>query len=894
MQLAGFSTMMYNNWLLLSQKAIRPLKMSHWDTTFTDPDFQKKYVKTPPLNKPYSFIFNTEVYLPSFMVNLGNKSAFALNARVRTYTNIDGIEPHLARLIYEGFEYPPHWNQEVVNETPIQVQSTTWAEYGLTYSRVVMDKEKHFLKAGATLKLLQGLQSFYIYIDDFHYKFINQDTMDIFKTDVYYGHSNNFTFDNSSVQYKFIAYPTIGGDLGIVYEFRPKWQDYKYNMDGETNLWRKDKDKYKLRVGLSLLDIGRLRYKKGYYSGNFHSDIKDWYIGGLAFSNVNDLDDTLRNRFTYIQDEGFYLMQLPTALSMQIDYNVWKSLYVNATPFYAFARKKDKEKIKELTRLTGSIRWDRRWYGVSIPFTYDEYNKTHVGLALRLGVLMLGTTNLTPIVTSQDINGGDFYFALKIPVFQGHPRDRDKDEVSDKKDQCVDTPGKWIFLGCPDTDGDMIEDRLDKCPLVAGLPEFEGCPDSDNDGIQDLEDECPEIPGIKDFNGCPDTDGDYIPDKLDSCPEIPGLKEFNGCPPPAPKVEYNSLKFIVEFCGYPKSNILISLWDNDNRLIQKTISDQNGMFHFDSLVTGKTYKIKIDTGDYLIPRKLSVYIANEQDQRIIKLSKVDYNAFSMITPGKESLQTWPVIEPAPVKTYNENSLLSIPLYGQIYRKDPGDFNQPYEIEIYDADGCFIKKTKSVQLGKFNFEKLPPDSKYFINLLSVNDSDLVILITDENGKPIDKPRKIRKFLFEYFRLPPDKGFITLLDENDEILRIKENDKFVLGKIYYEYKKWDITPEAAEELKKLAKILVKNPHIKVELGSHTDSRGSDKYNLELSEKRAQSAKDFLLSLGVNPDQIESKGYGETQPVNECVNDVPCSEEQHAKNRRTEVRIITKQQE
>jgi len=73
-------------------------------------------------------------------------------------------------------------------------------------------------------------------------------------------------------------------------------------------------------------------------------------------------------------------------------------------------------------------------------------------------------------------------------------------------------------------------------------------------------------------------------------------------------------------------------------------------------------------------------------------------------------------------------------------------------------------------------------------------------------------------------------------------------------------------------------------------HTDSRGSDKYNLALSERRAKSTVRWIVSKGIKKNRITGKGYGETQLVNDCTNDVPCTEEQHQQNRRSEFIIIS----
>ncbi|MCB0573811.1 MAG: OmpA family protein, partial [Saprospiraceae bacterium] len=82
----------------------------------------------------------------------------------------------------------------------------------------------------------------------------------------------------------------------------------------------------------------------------------------------------------------------------------------------------------------------------------------------------------------------------------------------------------------------------------------------------------------------------------------------------------------------------------------------------------------------------------------------------------------------------------------------------------------------------------------------------------------------------------------------------------------------------------------PDMKIELSSHTDSRGNDQYNEELSQKRAESARSWIVAKGVSPDRIVAKGYGEKQLLNECANGVECTEEQHQVNRRTEFKIIS----
>jgi outer membrane protein OmpA-like peptidoglycan-associated protein len=123
----------------------------------------------------------------------------------------------------------------------------------------------------------------------------------------------------------------------------------------------------------------------------------------------------------------------------------------------------------------------------------------------------------------------------------------------------------------------------------------------------------------------------------------------------------------------------------------------------------------------------------------------------------------------------------------------------------------------------------------------------------------------------------------------IEKVEVKQVFVLENIFYDFDKWNILPESEIELNKLVKILNDNPTWKVELGSHTDARGSDSYNMILSKKRSDSAVKYIIDHGIVKDRIIAKGYGETQLVNHCKNGVECPDDVHRKNRRTEFKIL-----
>lgn len=112
--------------------------------------------------------------------------------------------------------------------------------------------------------------------------------------------------------------------------------------------------------------------------------------------------------------------------------------------------------------------------------------------------------------------------------------------------------------------------------------------------------------------------------------------------------------------------------------------------------------------------------------------------------------------------------------------------------------------------------------------------------------------------------------------------------VLDNIYYDFNKSAIRKSDAGELRALADILIQYPDLTIELTSHTDTRGTGEYNMELSERRSESSKSYLVLLGIDEDRINTKAAGESMPRNGCLDNVPCTESEHQYNRRTEVRI------
>ena len=486
---------------------------------------------------------NIQLDVLNFMFHVNRKIAVGAAVKLRSITNLDDVDPKLALLSEEDYDIPSLWNTRF-NEELLDLNHMTWAEYGLIYSQVLKDDGEHFLKFGGKAKWLSGYSAAYIHTSNFEYNLFNEDTTQYLAGDFEYGHSSGILENiegNNNNSTESISKFGIGLDLGFIYEWRPDWKEYKYDMDGETNLWRRDKEKYKIRAGFSVLDIGGMKFQKGGVSQNFSVNTGDLFAFRDAFDgdeSLVDVDETIDSLIqndagwsTNGTDDRTFFMQLPTAVSLQFDYHIWKYFYVNATGIISVQNRKNPHRVRTANQFSVTPSFDHSWFGLHLPMSYNNYSKFKAGLGARLGPLTVGVNDFRVLfATGKKIRGAGAYAGLRLPILYVHPSDIDGDLVSDDLDDCLVVPGVWEFKGCPDTDKDGIKDLDDHCPQEAGLPEFNGCPDKDGDRIPDKDDACPEEPGDSLYNGCPDSDKDGIIDSKDDCPTVPGIEAFKGCP----------------------------------------------------------------------------------------------------------------------------------------------------------------------------------------------------------------------------------------------------------------------------------------------------------------------------------------------------------------------------
>jgi peptidoglycan-associated lipoprotein len=199
-----------------------------------------------------------------------------------------------------------------------------------------------------------------------------------------------------------------------------------------------------------------------------------------------------------------------------------------------------------------------------------------------------------------------------------------------------------------------------------------------------------------------------------------------------------------------------------------------------------------------------------------------------------------------------------------------------KVSLIDANGDVLQDFVTGNDGKFLF-RIYENEDY--DLMAETDGYLVKRqLYTTKGKSVD-PAGLKDLITN----------ITL-DTLIVLDKIELDKRFVLENIYYNFGRAEIRPDAAKELDKLVQLLSDNPEIKIELSSHTDSVDTESYNLNLSQRRAESAVNYIIGRGIAPDRIVPKGYGESRPIALNTNpDGTDNPEGRQKNRRTEFKIL-----
>lgn len=206
------------------------------------------------------------------------------------------------------------------------------------------------------------------------------------------------------------------------------------------------------------------------------------------------------------------------------------------------------------------------------------------------------------------------------------------------------------------------------------------------------------------------------------------------------------------------------------------------------------------------------------------------------------------------------------LKGSVVNKSTGEIIPGAVVTLYSDGRHIVARQSSTDQGTFIFDLEPGKTYQLLGQKGKFYADSAAVATTGISQSQTLTAKLR--------LEP-------LDEIGKTIAIQN--------IHYNFDKDDIRPDAAKILDELVRTMRDNPTLEIELGSHTDSRGADVYNLDLSQRRAKSVVNYLVSRGISRDRMSARGYGETKLINHCRNGIKCPAAAHQENRRTEFKIV-----
>lgn len=338
----------------------------------------------------------------------------------------------------------------------------------------------------------------------------------------------------------------------------------------------------------------------------------------------------------------------------------------------------------------------------------------------------------------------------------------------------------------------------------------------------------------------------------------------------------------------------VKIFNSKNQEIKNAFTNLFGSFLFTQLPENEEWVIALTISD---PgwQNQKFYLVNRKNETVGVLDKSNSFKLQLSSSNKDKIQL--------IKIENKN--LRMNLQGKLAIDDKKKTPMTNtDVSLINEEEQVVQTSATDDAGHFKFTYLPVDSTLYLSVDPQKTSSLPkgskILLMDESGTVIGKATAARPE-FKLVNLPPDQNTLGTYYAEDpwlapmmKITRTNKNTKeefYVIEYIYFDYSKWNLLSEAKAVLNKAVALLKSSPEFFIEISAHTDSRGDTKYNLDLSEKRASAAKDYMMSKGAKQEQITAKGYGEKHLLNHCKDGVPCSEEEHAENRRMEFKIKRK---
>lgn len=392
-RIVGISQLLQNNYIYLPRADFTSEPLDNYDPS-----------------KKYNLYAESDIYGPAFTRAFEHR-AFSINIRVRNHVIGRKVPASVAKFAFEGLTYEP-LHDEVFDEKRFMIKNMAWGELGLSYAQIVQRRGNSILTAGGTLKLLNGVSNISFIANELKY---SVDSADL-----------------DALNYKGKLVLTLPGgnqgwgtgiDIGI--EYKRMFKDNNshhipHSLKGQCQV----KD-YKYKIGLSMVDLGFINFKKSTANYKFNND--ELYLQNYVASppsGITDIerkvDEAIAASGADVQKKDKSFSTLPLTFILQGDYNFENNIYLNAQLLigmqqYNFAG------AERMSTFTLTPRYELEKLTVALPISVYRYGKPGVGIYARLWWLSVGMNNVVPILAKKDLYNVDVYASVNIPVFHSRP-----------------------------------------------------------------------------------------------------------------------------------------------------------------------------------------------------------------------------------------------------------------------------------------------------------------------------------------------------------------------------------------------------------------------------------------------------------------------------------------
>ena len=410
-----------------------------------------------------------DVLGPSVLISLDKKSALGIATRLRVMAEADDLGNGAFNLF--GNPNPAYYGVNY-SEQHVRVNANAFADMGISYARVLEDNGDHLLKAGITLKYIQGFTGGTLGISSLNVNMQNANSIQTLNgagSLAYAQNLDQYTQKGASLRLNepvSMVNGTAGMDFGMVYEHRPGRLRSPKGAEGNVA--------YDFRFSLSVTDLAfaPIRYKAGNQSAGYLLTADNVLKDTFTIKNAQNLTNYLqglqtRNLASKQVSTGYFSMSLPSSIHTNVDWHLAKNIFINADAVISLRGPNSQHSgTNYISTLSLTPRWETKTFSVYSPVSVNVQKEINWGIGFRVGPLFVGSASVLSDLFQSHVRTADAYMGISIPIFGGHKSHPSKRPGSNDADR----------LSTKDSDGDGIPDRRDKCPFTAGPAENNGCP----------------------------------------------------------------------------------------------------------------------------------------------------------------------------------------------------------------------------------------------------------------------------------------------------------------------------------------------------------------------------------------------------------------------------------